>query len=404
MRKLITLLLGALLVIGCGGGDIGQVNPKARLDPDQIYIVSYWDAEPPQVLDPQGQYRSAVEELVAEFMTENPGIRVELRWLTWTEAEGELAKALKEGVPPDLWGDWQGLARHNHPLQIAAELWTDSQLLTPAGQKSVAQEGQIWAWPRWIWPQGLLALGQDLGAGEDMWDGGWDWQELGSWLENNQFNLEVNDWQGAFSCQALLAATGNNWPNWGGQELHEVFAALELLKKQGILSEEGEYMNITGGKIILGGYAPALVPWLAQNNASEPALLPLPGISSGYSFIPISSACLIQFRQQLYKGDDHSLAVAMVAEFLARKQGVELAELLWAAPAWDCPSWNPQLPQAYTAVLKQSLVSGVPLHAQDVLGRRGQEEFRAAITSVLQDFWAGQADHHEVAARLEDLQ
>ncbi len=404
MRKLITLLLGALLVMGCRGGDIGQVNPKARLDPDQIYIVAYWDVDLPQVLDPHGQYRPAVEELIAEFMTENPGIRVEPRWLTWTEAEGELARALKEGVPPDLWGDWQGLARHNHPLQIAAELWTDSQLLTPAGRKSVFQEDQIWAWPRWTWPRGLLALADSIGVGAEVGDAGWDWQQLGSWLKENQLTLDVNDWQGEFSCQALLAATGHPWPNWGGQEVHQLFATLERLRNQGVLSGDGEYKKITEGKIIVGGFTPALVTWLCQGVESELALLPLPGISNGASTVPVSSSCLVQFRQQQYKGDDHSLAAAMVAEFLARKQGVELAELLWAAPAWEYPAWNPQFPEGYVSVLKSSIVSGVPLRALDVLGRQGEDDFRTAVTPVLQDFWRGLIDYQGVAARLEGLQ
>lgn len=403
MRKLSAVVLGILIIAGCGlwRREPGPVNPKARLNPDKVYTVTYWEVEPPQVLDPQGKYRAKVEELVEEFCSQHPRIKIEICWLDWTEAEEELREALREGAPPDLWGDWQGLARRNHPLQIAAGLWTDPQLFTPAGRRAVTQDGEVWAWPRWTWPRGFLARAEDVG--EELGPGGWDWQEFGDWLEASKLQVEVNDWQGEFSCQALLAVTGNSGPNWGGQELHQVFAALELLKKKGVLSGEGEYRKITGGKIIIGGFTPALITWLAQELDCQLALLPLPGIG-GSASIPISSACMLQFRQQDYKGDDHSLAAAMAAEFLAAKQSAELAEIFWAAPAWQLHAWEPKLPREYAAVLMDSMTTGVPLRAVDAMGRKREDEFRGAITSVLRDFWAGVADHQEVAARLEELQ
>lgn len=404
MRKLSILMLSALIVAGCGlaGRSLERVNPQVRLDPSKSYTVVYWETELPWVLDPQGEFRPAVEELVAQFCNENPGIGVEMRWLPWTQAEAELAKALNEGVPPDVWGDWQGLARRNHPLQIAAGLWTDPELLTPAGRRAVTQEGQIWAWPRWTWPRGLLTLTGNLRASEEVWTAGWDWQEFGQWLENNQLKLEVNDWWGEFSCQALVAAAGYGGPNWGGQEVHEVFAALEQLKRRGVVISGGEYNKITQGKIVIGGFTPAYITWLAENYDSELALLPLPGVSHT-SAIPVSSACLLQFRQLKYKGDDHSLASAMLAEFMVRKQSLELARDLWAAPAWNCSDWIPDS-QGFSAVLMDSMTWGVPLYQVDAVGRKREAEFREQLSPVLEDFWAGKADYLEVAAWLEDLQ
>lgn len=397
------VLLGILIIAGCGlwRRELGPVSPKTRLDPDRVYTVTYWESEPPPILDPRGQYRPAVEALIEEFCSEHPGIRIKIRWLDWSQAEAELNKALGEGAPPDLWGDWQGLARRNHPLQIAAGLWADPQLFTPAGRRAVAQDGEVWAWPRWLWPRGLLARAEDMG--EDVRRDGWDWPEFALWLEEKEFRVEVNDWLGEFSCQALLAATGYPGPNWGGQELHQVFAALELLKKKGLLGGEGEYQKITGGKIMIGGFTPALITWLARELDAQLALLPLPGLG-GSASIPVSSACILQFRQQDYKGDDHSLAVAMAAEFLASQQSARLAAIFWAAPAWDHPAWAPELPQGYVEVLQEALTSGVPLRAVDVRGRKEEEEFREAITPILRDFWAGLADSAQVAARFEELQ
>jgi len=405
MRKVIVLSLCLLLLVACQGGSSQeqQIDPRVRLDADKTYTVEYWDVEPPGVMDPRGEYRGKVEELVLDFCNEHPGIQVNMRWLSWTEAQQELEQALKKGTPPDLWGDWAGIAYY-HGLQIPAEIWLeDEELLTPAGAKAARQGGQTWAWPRWIWPRGLLAL-------HSQWDeldvvtAQWDWRELAECLEETDFYLQINDWNGEFSTQALQAATGYGYGQWGGQELHEVFAALELLRQEGLIDQSTEYQEITQGTNMLGGFAPALVTWMAENmDQEEVVLLPVPGISGGNTFVPCSASNLIQFRQEEYKGDDHSKATALVAQHLATNQGA-VAELLWAAPAWEQANWTPDLPPWYCTFLEETMERGVPLYSLSSKGRARENEFRDKINAVLADFWAGKADAQDVAYRLEKLQ
>ncbi|HBI57346.1 MAG TPA: hypothetical protein DDY38_11010, partial [Firmicutes bacterium] len=154
--KIMTLLLCVFLFVNCSGSQPEPINPVAPLDPELIYIVEYWDVEPPSAMDPQGLYRPGVERLAKEFCGANPGIDVRIRWLKWAEAEDELTRALRDGNPPDIFADWQGIARRDHVLQIPADTWLKAELLTEAGKRLAAHEGRIWAWPRWLWPTGLL--------------------------------------------------------------------------------------------------------------------------------------------------------------------------------------------------------------------------------------------------------
>ncbi|HOB35532.1 MAG: hypothetical protein GX090_07740 [Firmicutes bacterium] len=407
MRKFLAALLAIALISGCSPGKRRPpaVNPRVSLDSQKTYTVEYWDVELPRVWDSQGRYRQAVEELLAEFTAQHPNIRVECRWLDWSQAEAELSKALRDGAPPDIWADWQGLARRDHVLQIPARLWTDADLLNDAGRKAVVHDGEMWAWPRWIWPRGLLALAGSLEEGAD-WPGfDWEWRQLGEWLEERGLELVVNDWQGEFSRQALAAATGTGRGNWGGQELQEVFAALELLRNKGLVRGDGAYREITQGKIILGGYAPAFVPWLAEKTGEDLVLLPLPGMDGGRVSVPFSAANLIQFRQIQYKGDDHSLAAALLAEFLAMQSSACLAALLWAGPAWAGGAWDGSaLPPSFREAATAAVVAGAPLGSIDSQGRAREEQFCAKLGAILEDFWAGRANSQDVAARIAEIQ
>lgn len=407
--KITALLLSASLFISCSGPQPQSINPAAPLDPQRIYIVEYWDVEPPMAMDPLGLYRPGVEKLAQEFCGNNPGIDVRIRWLKWAEAEEELTRALRDGNPPDIFADWQGIARRDHALQIPADTWLNEELLTEAGKRLAAHEGKIWAWPRWLWPMGLLALGSNINLRDEelaqLVVSSWDWPQLGQWLQSKGLHLEANDWEGEFAAQALLASTGCGWGLWGGQELHQVFAGLELLLQEGLASGEGRYLHITEGNGVIGGAAPAFMTWLAGKYPQEGAvLLPLP--SAGPSrYLPISGVSLVQFRQLRYKGDDHSRAAALTAEFLAREQGTQLAQPLWAASAWDepRPDWS-MFPSWYVLLLQEAGKRGIPCRAVDAAGRRREQELRSQAALLLAKFWAGKISAQELARGFEDLQ
>lgn len=411
MRKFAAVLMCTLFLalVNCPGSRIKPIDPLVQLDPEKNYTVVYWDAEPPWVLDPQGIYRSGVEQLLEEFRLEYPAISVEIRWLEWSEAEANLSAALRDGNPPDIWADWQSLARRDHVLQVPAGIWLDEENLTPAGKRTVSHQGQVWAWPRWIWPRGLLTLRDSLDLSDQelevIINSGWEWEEFCGWLAENNLHLDVNDWEMGFSSQTMLAATGYGCGKWGGQELSEVFSALEAWKRQGRITGTGEYMKITRGKNIIGGAEPAFLTWITENMPEEDVvLLPIPGMSMS-RYTPVTSVNLLQFRQLKYKGDEHSLAAAIFAQYMARGQGNALAENFWAAPAFDEPAWNPpSLPKWHYYLLMEAVETGVPLYAIDLHGREWERNFRALAGKAMADFWANKADAQDIALRMEELE
>lgn len=408
--RILAMVAACLLLAGTAGcSRNGQepIDPRVKLDPEKTYSVVYWDMEPPWVLDPQGLYKPGVEALVEDFCLDNPGITVEVVWLDWADGEDLLTAALRDGVPPDIWADWQGLARMDHVLQVPAGIWLDSELLTAAGKRAASHQGQTWAWPRWLWPGGLLTVRSSLDMTdqelEKLVQSSWDWEEFGKWLDIVDMHVDVNDWQMEFSSQALLAATGYGYGNWGGQEMDEIFTALEVLKSRGRVGV-GEYSKITGGNNIIGGAAPALVTWLTENlPGEETVLLPLPGVG-GVNYYPVTAANLVQFKQLKYRGDDHTRAAAMLGEYLAVNQGGALAEIFWAAPAFRQSQGSSQLPQWYRVALEDCLETGVPNHAVDWRGRKTEMSFRVQAGQVLTDFWSGKANGQEIALRLGELE
>lgn len=405
--KIMPFLLCLLLLFNCSGPAPRTIDGEAQLDPEKIYIVEYWDAEPPQALDPLGQYRGLVEKMAAEFTTINPGIEVRIRWLKWVEAEDLLAQALREGNPPDLYGDWWGLARRDHVLQVPAQ-WLKEELLTAAGIGLTSHGGEIWAWPRWLWPMGLLSFETTLSLeSEELlhWvENPLSWQELGDWLAARGLHLEVNDWEAEFTSQALRAASGAGWGQWGGQELSQVFGGLSYLVENKLVKEGADYLAAKENNSLLGGGAPAMLTWLAAEYPQEKiVLLPLPS-AGPVAHIPVSGTNLLQFRQLRYKGDEHCRAAAMAAEYLARAQG-QLAKQYWAISAWveplpqggDLPSW-------YELYLEKAALLGIPARGVDATGRRREQELRLQAGDLLKKFWAGLISPAELASAFEDLQ
>ncbi len=397
--KIIALVLCLFLLSSCGSQGPQSLDPAVPLAKDKVYIIEYWEAQPPPALDPRRQYRAGVEEIAAQFNLANPGINLRIRWLDWVEAEGELEKALREGNPPDLYGDWLGLARRDHVLQVPAAYWLDQEELAEAGKNLVAHEGKLWAWPRWLWPLGLIALESESGLGQSL-PIPTRWEELAHWLESRDLRLAINDWEGEFSGQALLASAGGGWGRWGGQELNQVFAGLAALVEGGLVAEEPAFLA-DAPDCLLGGTEPALLAWLWENQEKEALLLPLPSVGPD-RFYPIAGASLLQFRQVRYKGDDHSRAAALAAHYLAREQG-ELPPL-GAVSAWVQGAPGGETPAGYKEILLAAREKGVPSRAVDRRGRREEDEMRTGAATLLAEFWAGRLGPAEIAQGFEDLQ
>lgn len=407
--KITPLALCLVLLANCFGSTPETViDPSVPLDPDHTYVIEYWDVELPMALDPHRVYRPEVEKVVAEFCAANPGIDVRLRWLQWTEAEEELARVLRDGNPPDIFAHWQGIARRDHVLQIPANTWLDKELLTEAGKNMSTHEGKIWAWPLMFWPLGLLAkesyTGIDQGELEDIVGSPWDWPQLAQWLENKGLHLVVNDWESEFTTQALVTSTGCSWGQWGGQELHQVFSGFELVVKEGLVTGSRNQKLLQGDEI-LGGVSPALMFWLMENSPEDKVLLlPLP-TAGPTRYVPIAGANLLQFRQLNYKGDDHGRAGAMVAEFLSREKGSQLAGLLKAASPWQDSLLDQEgFPPWYALLLQEATKLGVPCRRVDKAGVVQEQESRIRTAILLAKFWAGEISSEELVPGFEEFQ
>ncbi|MTI96858.1 MAG: hypothetical protein FH749_15520 [Firmicutes bacterium] len=407
MRKFSAVLLSLVLVSWnwCPfGGREQPVDPNAVVQEDVNYIITFWDVELPPVLAADA-YRERTEEIVRDFNALKPNITVEMRWLPWDQAQAELERALKNGVPPDLYADWQGIAKYNHTLQIPAELYL-GDVLTPAAERGVTRQGERWAWPRFIWPAGLLALRSDLPVGDSELDRllerGWTWAELEDWLLEHNLQIIVNDYQGRFSGQLLQAATGRGLSRPPGpQEVFDILSRVEKLRDLRLL-QSGGIEEIQRGSTILGGAGMPTGFWLSEYFDEHLVLLPLPGIGEN-RYYPVTVLSLLHFRQARYQGDDHSRAVAQAAEYLSREQAARLGNMFYSAPAFADLDWDSAgLPAWQYSFLTDAARLGTPQEAVDNQTRQQEKRFREELNSVLVSFWDGKVDAATVAQWILD--
>ena len=400
--KVTAVLLAFFTFWGLLGTQTLNPNLATSDNPEKIYIVSYWDAEPPKAIDPEGQYRQEVERIAADYCLANPSIDLRMRWLDWVNAEEELAAALRDGNPPDIFADWLGLSYRDHILQLEVGNWLHGEELEPVGKRLVCYGDKLWAWPRWYWPHGIIALGVNLPARLREGDfAAWDWPSLRAWLVEEGTCLEVNDWDCGFTAQAMLSSTGCGWGRWGGQELNEIIGEIELLRREGLATNQGHYLKGQEGYPLVG-VSPAFMTWLAQQEKDkELILLPVPSLGSK-TYLPVSGTSLIQFRQVRYKGDDHSQAAGRVAAHLARSQGEKLSHLFLGASAWR-ESISPQA-DWWGLLLTETAHRGVPLRAIHKAGRQREQARMLLVAPFIAEFWAGTLTSAELAQELEGLQ
>lgn len=401
MRKMAVVVIVLCLTAGGCAADLpGVVNPDVALDPNATYTLTYWDVEVPPMLGSADQYKEATTKAIENFCRIYPNIEVAVEWLSWHHAQARLNKALRDGVPPDLYVCWQGLARYDHVLQVPAELYLTGELHA-AAERVAMVDGRLWAWPRWLWPRGLVMLGKDIESGGSQLDEilrqGWDLEAFARWLEQEDLTVVVNDYRGEFTGQLLLAATGANFERgWGGQELSQLLSSLEAWRDADLI-RAGEYREISLGKNIIGGGTPALTQWLAGQDWEEIVLLPLPGFYRHLSCCALESTTVLLFRQVKYQGDEHTRAAAMLAQWLAEHLGTELAASFGAVSAWPGQASEEQLHSGYWRYLLDCADDGVALACNHRRGREEEDKFRLALNEQLAQFWAGKINGEELA-------
>jgi len=186
---LIAMLLMALMASGCrrkvGDQDWSFVpDPGAEIDPTRTYTIELWDYDLP-ISWADGNYQTFVDEVIASFTELYPNVQVVYRQLDYETGSEELAEALREGTPPDLYMNF-GPHHALHPrLQLPVEGYLSEEDLAgfePIALSLLSYKAGIWAWPRWLAVQtwaGNRALLEEAGANtERIQQEGWTWEEF----------------------------------------------------------------------------------------------------------------------------------------------------------------------------------------------------------------------------------
>lgn len=417
-----------------GAGPV-PIDPRAPLQPAKQYVVRFWDYWWP--VAPDGTtYEKWLRDRLAEFRQSHPNIRVEYRLLEWETGESELAKAIRQGHPPDVYATLPGGATlYSRELQVPARLYLARPRRRQAGEESMylaaswnaaAVDGTIWAWPRYLAAQGWLASRPALiQAGIDpdrIARLGWSRTEaaralsrlpagITALLVNPTTPAALTDLMAAAGIPAAFGPDGSRL--WTKPALTDAAGWLGAMQAAGLLpprsAATGESLVdqlLRGRAVLLAGANPWLTGRILKLDRSGRLvmLVPIPGREGEIPPLPLSAAQLVVFRQRDYAGDDHTRAAAELARFLSR------AGHPWALPDTPLfpaylPTWQEWAKAARHAAgrfllgygfVRGSTAPGRPAGVTAEERRWLADEVQPALTK----FWAGKADAATLADRL----
>lgn len=412
-----------------------RVNPRATINPDREYVVTYWDYRWPTAPDGTA-YETWLGKVLGEFRRRHPNVRVEYRLLDWTSGPGELNERLRAGDPPDVYAPpTGGPVLFDRVLQVPAQLYLTPEergtketpsLYLPAAWGRVSRDGgRAWAWPRylaahvWVGNRGVLErAGVDL---ERLATEGWDQNSFVAALSRRpegSAGLLVNP-VGTEVLADLMHAAGSPSPLSADGELRwtrEAVAAaagwIETLRNNEQMPPPG---GVPGAMIeqILSGRAAVLAganPWLLTRLAGlgggkEPALslVPVPVPAGNPPALRLSGGHLVLFRQRQYRGDDHTRAAAELARYLSQLRHP------WAAtdspvmpsflPAWE--EWAGTATQAGGRFLARAVEWAGPGEGMDAaVAARREQYLENTVRPALAEFWAGKTPAEALAERI----
>lgn len=424
-----------------------RYNPSVPLQPDREYHLEFWDYLWPTAPD-GGMYEPWLKKVLADFTKSHPNIKVRYRLLDWEQGTEEVRRSLRAGNPPDLYAPVPGAGLlFDERLQVPAGLYmteeergegeTGPAFLEPA-LSAADFDGRVMAWPRWLVVGVWLGNGAALAASgietEEIVAGRLDRDTLADALAARPpmvAGLAVNpegagvlvDLMHAAGASTLLSVHGDR--QWLGSAVLETVTWLEELRHNEVIPainrETADLMveQVFQGKAaVLAGANPwltARLVYLARgegddtDNASDeikenPGLvfLPPPAPTGIEPVLRADAANLIVFRQDPYKGHDHTAAAMELARFLSRHGHP------WALP--DTPSMPSFLP-AWRSWADASRGPGKLLAR--MIDRLSHDPPRPAavvweeerilgeeVATAMADFWAGKLDARAVAQRL----
>ncbi|SJZ56956.1 ABC transporter substrate-binding protein [Selenihalanaerobacter shriftii] len=337
------------------------IDPKVELVADKEYQITYWDY--PLFIGQDAEYKKFLQETITEFNDMYPNIKVKYELLSFIEGRNKLKKRLTEGKPPDIYNDLFGTKLISEEYQIPVNIFfaeNEIEDYNQLGTSAFTYDQKVWGLPNWLLPQVwvgnrklLTKTDLDLSRVKEK---GWPWETFyqtakeikglnkKSCIIFNPYNselfyqlLSMNDSQELVSKEGKLLLTEKN--------LKGTFEYLDDLRSHKVFYEEPEEMNKKLLPYFWQGRAGVIAPvnlWLLNNlyqrdkkeKNVELTLLPIPTNDPEVSKVPLKVRGLVLFRQEEYKGDDHTKAVYKFAKFLNQQKSLFIAKKLRVVPSY----------------------------------------------------------------------
>ena len=391
-----------------------QIDPEVKLDPEQEYQIVYWDY--PLSWGLESSYKEFLEAKIAQFEIEYPNIRVDYKLLSPLEGRTKLKESLVQGSPPDIYNAIFGGGLFDKRLQLPLGLLFSQEELAldrPLALKSFRSEGKIWGLPHGLYPQ-LWAANENVLRQSSLelakvYQKGWNWQQFIKWtgeitdLEAEQ-KIIFHPHQAKLLMQLIAAGRGPKLYDGSGdfnaKRLKDAFTLLAKLRAEEVFPKPAKKMGkkmlarFWQGKAALIG---PLTPWLLNSlyeqkkryRKVELTLLPIPIKGREYRKILVKAAGLILFRQEEYKGDQHSKAVYKFAQFINRAQNLYLREQLNIVTSYlpdykeDKIIINHKLDRLLLGYIKR----GIPYGPFNLKKWRQQKEIESISGEEYSKFW-----------------
>ncbi|MBO2520612.1 MAG: hypothetical protein CW345_02225 [Firmicutes bacterium] len=421
-----------------------RIDPRAEIDPRRGYHLVVWEHEVPLPWD-AGAHRKALEEAIAEFRRAWPNIEVTLEVLPWQEGHARLREALAKGTPPDVYGMPLGARKVDAQWQVPVGPYLSKEArddLLPSAVRALSDADGLWAWPRWVQPRVWVAredLSPELARARPRWSG----EEFAAAVAavktgSGAYGLALNPFDPSAFVELMVATTGKNLIGddgtraWSVEELARGLEFFRELIRRGLVDSDPDRMarsRLAWFWTRRAAVVAPVNPWLlrhlltrggvtgsGQGEEEEPGHLalavPPPSLSTGRGpgRHPAVVSGYAVFRQQEYRGDDHTRAAMALAEHLSRRMGPWEAARLFAVPAhpsaWD--GWRAEagLPRKELDLLVEWARLAVAPPLADAFANVQEKAIETVLAPQFVKLWDGadpEALAREIAAGVDGL-